>query len=196
MNTKTAEAAHVPVILGASERMANDVTENAALKSEVHRLTARIAELEESSRQKLADRDSKMHGLLIKLVELEPFPGKYRELETKFRVTLAERDARILELEKRLAVFETQPVDDVATRRPRVNGVDHDDLKAIHGIGDQLESLLNSLGIRWYRQIAGWTPEDVSFYSSQLDHFPDRIAREHWVVRARELHERKYGEKL
>ncbi len=191
--TKSAEVPHVPVVLSASDRPVTEVSE---LKDEIQRLTARMAEMETNSRRELADRDSKMNGLLIKLVELEPYPAKYRELETKFRVTLAERDARILELEKRFAAFESQTLDDPATRRPRASEPGRDDLKAIRGIGDQLESLLNTLGIRWYRQIAGWTPEDVSFYSSKLDHFPGRIDREHWVARARELHERKYGEKL
>lgn len=195
MNTKSAEAVHVPVILGASDRSATDVNEVAALKSEIHRLTSKIAQVEEASKHAITDRDSKMHGLLIKLVELEPYPAKYRELESRFRVTVAERDARILELEKRLESFEARVLDDPATRRPRANP-ERDDLKQIHGIGDQLEVLLNSLGVRWYRQIASWSGDDISFYSSKLDHFPGRIDREHWVERARELHERKYGEKL
>lgn len=195
MNTKSAELAHVHAVPSAGSPPV-DPSEIATLKNEIQRLTAMIAAAEERARQNLADRDSKMHGLLIKLVELEPYPAKYRELETQFRVTVAQRDARILELEKRLAVFESQATDDPATRRVRLNGAERDDLKAIHGVGEQLETLLNSLGVRWYRQIAAWTPDDISFYSSKLDHFPGRIDREHWVTRARELHERKYGEKL
>lgn len=194
MNPKSADPVHAPAVSRGIHVVDTDQTK--VLEAEIQRLKAKLADAELQVRKSQADRDTKLHGLLIKLVELEPYPARYRELEARFRVTVAERDARILELEKRLAAAAIAPVDDPGTKRIRVPGLDRDDLKAIHGIGEQIETLLNSLGVRWYRQIARWSPEDVTFYSSRLDHFPGRISREEWVARARELHERKYGEKL
>lgn len=64
--------------------------------------------------------------------------------------------------------------------------VEPDDLTRIKGIGKVLQAKLNELGIVTYRQIAEFTPADISRVNEKLD-FPGRIEREKWVEQAQEL---------
>ena len=61
-----------------------------------------------------------------------------------------------------------------------------DDLKEIAGIGPKLESVLNSLGIWTYAQIAGWTPYEVAWVDDYLQ-FKGRIERDEWIAQAAAL---------
>ena len=65
-------------------------------------------------------------------------------------------------------------------------GQQADDLKRISGIGPKNEEQLNSLGIYTFRQIAGWTPDNVKWVEGYLV-FRGRIEREDWVGQARAL---------
>jgi poly(hydroxyalkanoate) granule-associated protein len=71
-----------------------------------------------------------------------------------------------------------------------------DDLKAISGIGTVLENKLNADGIVSYRQIATLNPEDIERIETKVIHSTGRIARDKWVKQAKELHFKKYNEKL
>lgn len=62
-----------------------------------------------------------------------------------------------------------------------------DDLEAIRGIGSALAEFLRARGVRTYRQIALWTPEDVEAISRELPGFRDLIARDDWIGSARRL---------
>ena len=64
---------------------------------------------------------------------------------------------------------------------------DKDDLKLIKGVGPKLEGMLNDLGIFTFSQIAAWSQQDIDQISSQLGSFQDRITRDDWVEKAREL---------
>ena len=64
---------------------------------------------------------------------------------------------------------------------------DADDLKRIWGVGPKLESMLNDLGIYHFAQIAGFTDEDITNVSEQLDQFADRITRDNWIEQASKL---------
>lgn len=61
-----------------------------------------------------------------------------------------------------------------------------DDLKEITGIGPKLESVLNSLGIWTYAQIAGWTPYETAWVDDYLQ-FKGRIERDEWIAQAAAL---------
>lgn len=61
-----------------------------------------------------------------------------------------------------------------------------DDLKAISGIGPKLESVLNSLGIWTYAQIAAWTPFEIAWIDDYLQ-FKGRIERDGWIAQAAEF---------
>ena len=62
-----------------------------------------------------------------------------------------------------------------------------DDLKRIHGIGPKLETTLNHLGYKTYRQIANWNDEDIGRVQDKLGEFGDRIRRDDWIGQARRL---------
>lgn len=61
-----------------------------------------------------------------------------------------------------------------------------DDLKAISGIGPKLEQVLNGLGIWSYRQIAGWSAEEIAWVDDYLG-FKGRIGRDDWLGQAAAL---------
>lgn len=61
-----------------------------------------------------------------------------------------------------------------------------DDLKKIKGVGPQLEGLLNSLGVYYFKQIGDWTRDHVAWVDQRLQ-FPGRIDREDWIAQARIL---------
>jgi NADH-quinone oxidoreductase subunit E len=61
-----------------------------------------------------------------------------------------------------------------------------DDLKGISGIGPKLESVLNSLGVWTYAQIAAWTPEEIAWVDDYLQ-FKGRIERDEWIAQAAAL---------
>jgi predicted flap endonuclease-1-like 5' DNA nuclease len=62
-----------------------------------------------------------------------------------------------------------------------------DDLSRIKGVGPKLVTLLNSLGITRYEQIAGWNDEDLDRIDAQLGAFAGRPRRDSWVEQARLL---------
>lgn len=69
-----------------------------------------------------------------------------------------------------------------------------DDLKRIAGIGAKLESRLHGLGYLTYRQIAGWSQEDIDRVEHHLPGFPDRIRRDNWIGQARQLDAERKGD--
>lgn len=77
-----------------------------------------------------------------------------------------------------------------------------DDLTIIKGIGPQLNTLLGSLGISRFSQIAAWGAEEVERVDSHLGVFRGRIIRDEWVAQAKLLaagdiaaFNEQYGEK-
>ena len=64
-----------------------------------------------------------------------------------------------------------------------------DDLKLISGIGPKLEQVLNGLGVWTFRQIAGWTAEEIAWVDDYLA-FPGRIGRDEWLKQAKALAEK------
>ena len=61
-----------------------------------------------------------------------------------------------------------------------------DDLKLISGVGPKIESILNSLGVFHYDQIASWTEATVVWVDEKLK-FKGRIGRENWIEQAKTL---------
>lgn len=71
-----------------------------------------------------------------------------------------------------------------------------DDLKKIHGVGPKIEGLLKSMDITSFRQVAGFTSEDVTYVTAALDGFPGRIERDDWMSSAADEHRKKYNESV
>ena len=61
-----------------------------------------------------------------------------------------------------------------------------DDLKQISGVGNVLETTLNSLGITHFAQIAQWQQDDIDRVEKMLK-FHGRIQREDWIEQAKVL---------
>lgn len=68
---------------------------------------------------------------------------------------------------------------------PRAGGAD--DLKRIKGVGPKLETLLQSMGVHHFDQIAGWSPAEVAWIDENLAGFKGRASRDDWVAQARQL---------
>ena len=64
---------------------------------------------------------------------------------------------------------------------------DADNLTRIKGLGPKIATLLRSLGVTRFDQIAAWSEADVARIDSQLGTFQGRIARDNWIDQARYL---------
>lgn len=61
-----------------------------------------------------------------------------------------------------------------------------DDLTVISGIDAARQRELNGLGIFYYWQVAGWSPENIAWVSTRILS-PERITRENWMSQAARL---------
>ncbi len=70
--------------------------------------------------------------------------------------------------------------------RPNVPAAigDPDDLTQIKGLGPKLKTLLATLGVVRFDQIAAWTDADIAEVDRFLGTFQGRIARDNWVEQA------------
>lgn len=122
------------------------------------------------------------------------------------KADIEKRDLKIADLERRLSEAGKQEQDntpapartiggwqDTGSWRKGVTklgtpGSDHrDDLKAISGIGEKMEKLLNSFDIQSWEQLAALTDEEVQTVDAALSEFPGRIERDEWVLQAQEI---------
>jgi predicted flap endonuclease-1-like 5' DNA nuclease len=133
-------------------------------------------------RRMLAVRDAEIRTLLeqrdARVLELDALRHQLssRELAVKeLEFNALSRDTRIRELEKEL---------DAARIKAGNAG---DDLRQIKGIGPAFERELKRLGISSFAQIAAWTPEDVASIAKKIKAKPERIRRDDWVARAKDL---------
>lgn len=199
-------------------RLGSSVASFAALEVSVAERDERIAHLE----SEVAALRSDLKATAAELVDVrtahadctvtaEATSGRIAGLET----AIAERDARIADLEASATAAAARPAADqvaaVSTRSADpegpaalgeqserfapvpltafgTTGADHtDDLKVINGIGPKMEALLKGFGIKAWDQLAGLTPEEVARVDEALEEFPGRIERDQWVKQAREL---------
>ena len=59
-----------------------------------------------------------------------------------------------------------------------------DDLTRIKGLGPKIATLLLTLGVTRFDQIAAWNQADIARIDPQLGAFQGRIARDNWVEQA------------
>lgn len=74
-----------------------------------------------------------------------------------------------------------------ATAPASAPGAAVDDLRKIKGLGPKMLTLLNSLGVTRYEQIAGWTDADLDALDAKLGAFAGRPRRDNWVEQAKLL---------
>lgn len=79
----------------------------------------------------------------------------------------------------------TMPVSD-SGERPAVAAAvgEPDDLRRIKGLGPKMATLLASLGITRFDQIAAWSEADIAEVNRFLGTFQGRIVRDNWVEQA------------
>jgi len=103
------------------------------------------------------------------------------------------------EISRRLQVLNDSVQELIKTHKPdeEIASPDSpDELKAISGLGPALESKLRAAGITSYRQIAELSPADVDRVETDVINSAGRIMRENWIGQAKELHFKKYGERI
>lgn len=59
-----------------------------------------------------------------------------------------------------------------------------DDLSKLKGVGPKLITLLGTLGVTRYDQIAGWSDADIAAIDARLGTFQGRPTRDKWVEQA------------
>lgn len=59
-----------------------------------------------------------------------------------------------------------------------------DDLTRIKGVGPKLSTILGSLGVHSFAQIAAWSDSDIDEVDAKLGRFQGRIRRDDWVRQA------------
>jgi predicted flap endonuclease-1-like 5' DNA nuclease len=153
-------------------RANHDTSRQAQLDSELVRRNQRIAELE----QRLAG------------AALEPAPEPARKPTIE---PTRQSEARPSPSPSPSAEQATKPrARTPLFKRPQ----ETDDLQKIKGVGPVMEYILNELGITTFKQIAGFTPDDISRVSAEIDTFPGRIERDDWIGGAKREYEKKYRE--
>jgi large subunit ribosomal protein L21 len=75
---------------------------------------------------------------------------------------------------------------EAAPKKTKATAEFNDDITLIGGVGPALEKKLNALGVTSLKQIAEWTPEDITRIDGELA-FKGRIEREEWVQQAKDL---------
>ncbi|MFO1123249.1 MAG: NADH-quinone oxidoreductase subunit NuoE [Hyphomicrobiales bacterium] len=70
-------------------------------------------------------------------------------------------------------------------KKPR--GGKGDDLKLIWGVGPKLETLLNSMGVWHFDQIAAWSAKELAWVDAKLEGFKGRAQRDDWIAQCRKL---------
>ena len=134
------------------------------------------------ARRALVVKDAELRTLLAQrdagILELESVRHQLqqRDLAVKeLEFATLTRDTRIRELEKELGEARVQA------------GNAGDDLKRIKGIGPAFERELKRLGVSSFAQIAAWTPAELESIAKKIKAKPERIRRDDWIARAKEL---------
>ena len=99
-------------------------------------------------------------------------------------------------------VAEPAPAAPAATGKPQIPAAvgEPDNLRLIKGVGPKLNTLLISLGVTRFDQIAEWKEAEINEVDQYLDTFSGRITRDAWIDQAKFLakddiagFEKKYG---
>lgn len=71
-------------------------------------------------------------------------------------------------------------------KRPKIAAAvgEPDNLRQIKGVGPKLNSLLGTLGVTRFDQIAAWGEPDIAEVDGYLGSFQGRISRDNWVDQA------------
>ena len=154
----------------------------------------------------------KLQGRIVELEGLrQKLHAQEQQLQTwdrRFSSAVNEKDGEILRLGVELSRLRGQlprfQIDAPAKPKARTrksakestSNSEFDDLKLIFGIGPVLEKRLHEYGVKWFKQLAQWSKEDILAFETHLPEFQNRVERDKWVAGAKEEHFKKYGETL
>jgi predicted flap endonuclease-1-like 5' DNA nuclease len=144
--------------------------------------TAELQEQLEAARRAVTAKEAEVHVIVAQR------DARIAELEAA-RAELALRDQKIKELEMLAGANEVKLRDlarELEAARATASG-SSDDLKLIKGIGPAFERELRKLGIVSFTQIAAWSEADIEQIAPKIKAKPDRIKRDEWIQRASEL---------
>lgn len=80
-----------------------------------------------------------------------------------------------------IAPIDVVPVVPIIESAPPAAAGPPDDLLLLKGVGPKLATLLGSLGVTRFDQIAAWTDADIARVDAQLGTFKGRATRDKWV---------------
>jgi len=146
------------------------------------KLTAELQEQLEAAKRAVTAKEAEVHVIVAQR------DARIAELEAA-RAELAARDFKIKELEVTALANETkirELENELESARATAGGT-ADDLKLIKGIGPAFERELRKLGIHSFAQIAAWSSADIDQIAPKIKAKPDRIRRDEWILRATEL---------
>jgi predicted flap endonuclease-1-like 5' DNA nuclease len=144
--------------------------------------TAELQEQLEAAKRAVTAKEAEVHVIVAQR------DARIAELEA-VRIELAARDAKIKELEMAAGANEVKLRDlarELEVARATASS-SADDLKLIKGIGPAFERELRKLGIVSFAQIAAWSTDDIEQIAPKIKAKPDRIKRDEWIQRASEL---------
>ena len=162
------------------------------IKAAINALEILATDDEEDTDEELQAWTAETESLQTKIATLK---GGANTDDTRMRVSELDADANSL-----LAILRkarADKADGIAKirRKGYAMGI-RDDLKDILGVGHVLEKTLNGLDVYTFRDIATWDDAKIDEVSTHLVSFQDRIRREDWVAQCKELHFKKYGERV
>jgi predicted flap endonuclease-1-like 5' DNA nuclease len=98
------------------------------------------------------------------------------------------------------AKAEVAPKPKVAKPAAKAKVAVPDNLELLKGLGPKVNTMLKSLGVTSFAQVASWTTADVAEIDGKLGAFAGRISRDNWIDQAKYLvagdvagFEKKYG---
>jgi len=153
---------------------------------EVERVTELLRSREEELEQNAQ--------LAVPLLEQVAAEETRRDTRDQRIAVLEQEQQRLLEIRDRLLREVHDREEEVRQLRVLVDVApkDQDDLEAIDGIGPSIATLLQSVGVRSFRQIAAWDRRTMGWLAAREPQLKGRL-RVEWVAEARQAHADKYG---
>ena len=173
------------------DKLAKTSSERVALNQQVGFLQRDLEASKKSNqalRQKLESGTSADESGSVDSEKLERILGQLQSQNLQIGRLVDENKNLAEKLASRNTTSSRKSSSSKTTRQTKGKGDGRDDLTEIVGIGPLYKKKLYRAGVTTYRQIAGWTKEDVEKYSKKLGFKSGkRIQQEKWVSQAKKL---------
>jgi predicted flap endonuclease-1-like 5' DNA nuclease len=210
--TQKAETAEVSETLASRERDLRDSRdEQARQAAALEAARTDMAEAETRAERRLRERTLEAERVVKLLHEREAELTRAAQVAAALEDRISQEEERCRTRDQRIAVLEADQLAaadatdrvrrelherEQETRRLRtlvpVTSGAQDDLQELDGIGPSIASLLNSVGVRSFREIAAWDPRTIEWLTVREPQLKGRLRKE-WIAAARKAHTAKYG---